>query len=141
MIMNEEDAINALSRAELLEMTTEIVSAYVSNNTTDTSAVPALIDSVYRTLAGQSEAVAASSDPGSPAVAVKRSVKEDHIVCLDCGRKLKTLKRHLRSEHDLSPADYRAKWSLPSDYPMVAPNYSKARSTFAKQIGLGRSGS
>ncbi len=136
--MNEEDAINALSRAELLEMTTEIVSAYVSNNNTDTSAVPALIDSVYCTLAGQSEAASPSSAPGSPAVSVKRSVKDDHIVCLDCGRKLKTLKRHLRSEHDMSPADYRAKWSLTSDYPMVAPDYSKARSTFAKQIGLGR---
>ena len=138
--MNEEDAINALSRAELLEMTTEIVSAYVSNNSTDSSMVPTLIDSVYRTLAGQSEAAAPSSDPGSPAVSIKRSVRDDHIVCLDCGRKLKTLKRHLRSEHDLSPADYRAKWSLASDYPMVAPNYSKARSNFAKQIGLGRTG-
>jgi predicted transcriptional regulator len=138
--MNEEDAMNVLSRAEILEMTTEIVSAYVSNNTADSSMVPILIDSVYNALAGQTETAAPSSNPGSPAVPIKRSVRDDYIVCLDCGRKLKTLKRHLRSEHNLSPAEYRDKWNLPSDYPMVAPNYSKARSNFAKQIGLGRTG-
>jgi predicted transcriptional regulator len=93
---------------------------------------------VHRALVSQGGIAADAAANAEPAVAIKKSVGTEHIVCLDCGRKLKTLKRHLRADHDLSPADYRAKWGLPADYPMVAPNYSKARSAFAKQIGLGR---
>ncbi|MDA0953018.1 MAG: MucR family transcriptional regulator [Proteobacteria bacterium] len=130
--MNEQVSVEELTLSEVLEMTTEIVSAFVSNNDVEASALPGLIESVHRALVAQGSLAAEA------AVAVKKSVSAEHIVCLDCGRKLKTLKRHLRADHDLSPADYRAKWGLPADYPMVAPSYSKARSAFAKQIGLGR---
>jgi predicted transcriptional regulator len=136
--MNDQDGAIELTLSEMLEMTTEIVSAYVSNNTVDSMALPGLIESVHRALVSQGGIAADAAANAEPAVAIKKSVGTEHIVCLDCGRKLKTLKRHLRADHDLSPADYRAKWGLPADYPMVAPNYSKARSAFAKQIGLGR---
>ena len=139
--MNDETSDVELTMSEVLEMTTEIVSAYVSNNTVESSGLPALIESVHYALLARSSGSAAPSASAEPAVAVKKSVAPDYIVCLDCGRKLKTLKRHLKADHDLSPATYRAKWGLPADYPMVAPNYSKARSAFAKQIGLGRTSS
>lgn len=138
--MNDQDAKIELTLGEMLEMTTEIVSAYVSNNTVDSMALPGLIESVHQALRSQGGIAAEAAANAEPAVAIKKSVGSEHIVCLECGRKLKTLKRHLRADHDLSPADYRAKWGLPADYPMVAPNYSKARSAFAKQIGLGRGG-
>ena len=136
--MDEQSGESGTTPSEMLEMTTEIVSAYVSNNMVDASALPGLIESVHRALVSQGSAATETAASAEPAVAVKKSVGAEHIVCLDCGRKLKTLKRHLRADHDLSPAEYRAKWGLPADYPMVAPNYSKARSAFAKQIGLGR---
>ncbi|MDA0220629.1 MAG: MucR family transcriptional regulator [Proteobacteria bacterium] len=136
--MNEQVSVEEMTLSEVLEMTTEIVSAFVSNNDVEASALPGLIESVHRALVAQGSLAAEAAASAEPAVAVKKSVSAEHIVCLDCGRKLKTLKRHLRADHDLSPADYRAKWGLPADYPMVAPSYSKARSAFAKQIGLGR---
>ena len=138
--MNDTASDVRLTQSEVLEMTTEIVSAYVSNNTVDAASLPRLIESVHGALTSQQGAGVAAAVTQEPAVAVKKSVGADRIVCLECGRKLKTLKRHLRADHDLSPAEYRSKWSLPADYPMVAPNYSKARSAFAKQIGLGRTG-
>ena len=136
--MQETTSDVDLTVGEILEMTAEIVSAYVSNNDVSAGSLPQLIESVHHALVARTvDAPAASSQ--EPAVAVKKSVANDHIVCLECGRKLKTLKRHLRADHGFSPSQYRAKWSLAAEYPMVAPNYSKARSAFAKQIGLGRS--
>ncbi len=138
--MNGDDAIDVLTRAELLEMTTEIVSAYVGNNATDASALAGLIQQVHATLARISGNGSAAPGPEAPAPAVpiEESVHPDYIVCLEDGRKLKVLKRYLRARHGMSPAEYRAKWGLPASYPMVAPNYSKARSDFARNIGLGR---
>jgi predicted transcriptional regulator len=121
----------------LLQLTAGIVSAHVSNNPVARDDLPALIVTVHRTLAGVGTAVA---EPvrAEPAVAVKKSVFADHIVCLDCGRSLSMLKRHLRTDHDLSPEAYRQKWGLPASYPMVAPDYAATRSSLAKSIGLGR---
>ena len=134
--MQESDKIAA---EELLRMTTEVAAAYVSNN-----AVPAIqLSDVIRTIHGSLTALnhpggSASQSPPTPAVPVKKSVTPDYIVCLEDGKKLKMLKRHLRSTYGLTPDEYRAKWGLPPDYPMVAPNYAKQRSAFAKKIGLGR---
>lgn len=136
--MNDETSDVDLTMSEVLEMTTEIVSAYVSNNTVEAAGLPGLIESVHHALLARTMGDSVQAASTEPAVAVKKSVTADHIVCLECGRKLKTLKRHLKADHDLSPSEYRTKWGLPADYPMVAPNYSKARSAFAKQIGLGR---
>jgi len=137
--MNEQNSGVDLTLGEVLEMTTEIVSAYVSNNSVEATALPGLIEQVHGALMARTVGAPMSVSASEPAVPVKKSIASDHIVCLECGRKLKTLKRHLRADHDLSPAEYRSKWGLPAEYPMVAPNYSKARSAFAKQIGLGRS--
>lgn len=128
-------------QSDLIEMTAGIVSAYVGNNVVATSDLPALIQQVHRALAavgGPAEADAATAK--EPAVPVKRSIAPDYLVCLEDGRKFKSLKRHLRTKYNLSPEDYRAKWGLPKDYPMVAPNYAKARSDLAKQMGLGQGG-
>ena len=125
---------------DVLKLATEIVAAYVSNNPVPVGDLPGMIRSVHSTLGGLSaprgEDAGASSR--SPAVNVKKSVTPDYIVCLEDGKKLKMLKRYLRSRYGLSPDAYRAKWGLPNDYPMVAPNYAAVRSAFAKQIGLGR---
>ena len=125
---------------ELLKLASEIVAAYVSNNTVPADALPDIIKNVHATLGGLSgqgapEPVIAQK----PAVAIKRSITPDYLVCLEDGKKLKMLKRYLRSRYKLSPDEYRAKWGLAADYPMVAPNYAARRSEFAKQIGLGRS--
>ena len=136
--MTEEMLEGEMSFGEFLEMTTEIISAFVSNNTVDAAALPGLIESVHNALASQGARAAEAAVHMEPAVAVRKSISQDHIVCLECGRKFKTLKRHLRADHALSPSHYRSKWGLPADYPMVAPSYSRARSAFAKQIGLGR---
>lgn len=131
--------INETAKANLLEMTTRIVAAYVGANQISMDAIPGLISSVQKALAG--EQTVASKDSGEklkPAVSVAKSVNDDFIVCLEDGKKLKMLKRYLRSNYGLSPEDYRKRWGLPADYPMVAPNYAKRRSDFAKQIGLGR---
>ena len=128
-------------KSEIIEMTTDIVAAYVGNNTVSTADLPALIQSVYRSLAGVlagGEAVEAT--PKEPAVPVKRSITPDSLICLEDGRKFKSLKRHLRTKYNMSPEDYRAKWGLAKDYPMVAPNYARARSDLAKQMGLGQGG-
>jgi predicted transcriptional regulator len=128
-------------RSEIIEMTADIVSAFVSNNSVPATEVPALIQSVHRALSGVSttpEVVEAA--PREPAVPVKKSVNPDFIVCLEDGRKFKSLKRHLRTKYNMSPEEYRSKWGLPKDYPMVAPNYAKARSDLAKQMGLGQGG-
>lgn len=125
---------------ELLKFASDIVAAYVSNNPIPVSEIPGMIKSVHATLGGL--AAATSSDTPTalkPAIAVKKSVTPEYIVCLEDGKKLKMLKRYLRSRYDLTPEEYRAKWGLPADYPMVAPNYAAQRSEFAKKIGLGRS--
>ena len=128
-------------KLDLLGMTTEIVSAYVGNNTVTSAELPALIQSIHRALAGVTQPLEALDlTPKEPAVPVKRSITPDFLICLEDGRKFKSLKRHLRTKYNLSPEDYRAKWGLPKDYPMVAPNYARARSDLAKQMGLGQGG-
>ncbi len=128
-------------KSEIIEMTTDIVAAYVGNNAVSVAELPGLIQSVHRSLTSVmagSEAVEAA--PREPAVPVKRSITPDFLVCLEDGRKFKSLKRHLRTKYNMSPEDYRAKWGLAKDYPMVAPNYARARSDLAKQMGLGQGG-
>jgi predicted transcriptional regulator len=128
-------------KAEIIEMTTDIVSAYVGNNTVVAGDLPALIQSVHKALSNVSSGPEAVEAPvKEPAVPVKKSITPEFLVCLEDGRKFKSLKRHLRTTYNMSPEDYRAKWSLPKDYPMVAPNYARARSDLAKQMGLGQGG-
>ena len=124
----------------VVELTAEIVAAYVANNPVAQSDLPKLIGEVYRSLSGATDVAEQKADEVElkPAVPVRKSVTADHIVCLEDGKKFKSIKRHLRTHHDLSPEQYRDKWSLPSDYPMVAPNYAQARSNLAKKIGLGQ---
>lgn len=123
----------------LVETTAKIVTAYVANNRMMAADLPALITAVYQTVAGvNGGGVAPAGDPPKPVVAVKRSVTDDYIICLEDGKKFKSLKRHLRTSYGLSPEQYRSKWGLPADYPMVAPNYAAQRSKLAKAIGLGR---
>jgi predicted transcriptional regulator len=122
-----------------IELSADIVSAYVSNNSVPASELPALLSSVYSALTKTGQAQ--SQEPQvelTPAVPVKKSVTADAIVCLEDGKKFKSLKRHLRTTYDMTPEQYRAKWGLPADYPMVAPNYAKARSELAKTMGLGQ---
>ena len=123
---------------DILRMTAEVVAAYVRNNPLPTAELSSIINTVHESLAALNGSAALKAEPQRPAVLVRRSVQPDHIVCLEDGKKLKMLKRHLRTTYGLSPEEYRAKWGLPPDYPMVAPNYAKQRSEFAKQIGLGR---
>ena len=124
---------------DLLRMSVEIVSAYVSNNSIAATQVPDVINTVYGALNSiNSQTVFERSASQKPAVSVRRSVNPAYIICLEDGKKLKMLKRHLRAAYGMSPDEYRAKWGLPSDYPMVAPNYALQRSAFAKKIGLGR---
>jgi predicted transcriptional regulator len=123
-------------QSDVLGLTAQIVSAHVSNNSVTPDALPALIQDVYRTLAGVGREPPQPDKP-QPAVPVKKSVFPDHIVCLEDGKKLKMLKRHLKTAYNMSPEQYRERWGLPSDYPMVAPNYASHRSSLAKKIGLG----
>src|SRR6266567_3318447 len=124
---------------ELLRMTADVVSAYVSNNTLATGQLADVIQAVYNSLRGlEGQAAEPPPEPLKPAVSIRKSITPDYIVCLEDGKKLKMLKRHLRSTYNLTPDEYRAKWSLPPDYPMVAPKYAEQRSEFAKKIGLGR---
>ena len=128
-------------KAEVIEMTTDIVSAYVGNNTVTASDLPGLIQSVHNALMGVTTGVVElEAAPKEPAVSVKKSITPDFLVCLEDGRKFKSLKRHLRTKYNMSPEEYRAKWALPKDYPMVAPSYAAARSNLAKQMGLGQGG-
>jgi len=135
-----DEAAAVISRQNLLRMATDIVAAYVGQNQVTAADIPDLIQNVYGALGG----VVHESDQSQmtaprPAVPVRRSVTPDFIICLEDGRKLKMLKRHLRTTFNMTPEEYRSRWNLPSDYPMVAPNYAKRRSEFAKKIGLGRS--
>ena len=121
----------------LITLTSDIVAAHVSNNSVGVDELPALIKNVYGALSGLGVAPQEEVKP-EPAVSVRASVKPDHLVCLEDGKKMKMLKRHLMTDHGLTPAEYRARWGLPADYPMVAPDYAEKRRTLAKQIGLGR---
>ena len=125
------------NRSELLELTSEIVAAHVSNNTLAVNDLPQLIKDVYFTLANVDENQGIP-ERLNPPVSIKKSVTPDYIVCLEDGKKLKMLKRHLKTAYNMTPEEYRQRWSLPLDYPMVAPNYAKHRSDLAKEIGLGR---
>jgi len=126
---------------DILKLVTEIVAAYVSKNPVDAKDLPGIIRNVHATLGGIGGAapVKGGATPRPPAVPVKKSVQDDYIVCLEDGKKLKMLKRYLRARYKMSPDEYRARWNLPPDYPMVAPNYAARRSEFAKKIGLGKS--
>ncbi len=125
-------------QGDVLRMAVDIVSAYVANNTVPAGQVPEVINMVYNSLTTLDGGAGATAVPAKPAISVRRSVTPEYIVCLEDGKKLKMLKRHLRAAYDMSPEEYRAKWGLPADYPMVAPNYAAQRSAFAKKIGLGR---
>jgi predicted transcriptional regulator len=127
-----------LSSETLIALTSDIVSAHVGNNDVAVADVPTLITNVYAALAGLGEAPVAEEARPQPAVAIRSSVKPDYIVCLEDGKKLKMLKRYLRTNYDMSPEEYRARWGLPADYPMVAPAYAEKRRDLAKTIGLGR---
>ena len=128
-------------KLDMIEMTAEIVAAYVEKNAISVTDLPGLIQSVHKALVSVSSGGdAVEAPPKEPAVPVRRSITPEHLVCLEDGRKFKSLKRHLRTKYNLSPEDYRAKWGLAKDYPMVAPNYAKARSELAKQMGLGQGG-
>jgi predicted transcriptional regulator len=126
-----------ISDEDMLRMTADVVSAYVGNNALAPQQIPDVIKTVYGSLTNLSEERKLNEAP-KPAVPVRRSVTPEYIICLEDGKKLKMLKRHLRTNYNMSPEEYRAKWSLPADYPMVAPNYARQRSEFAKRIGLGR---
>ena len=122
-----------------IHLTADIVSAYVSNNSVASAEIPNLIGQVYSALLRVSSGQATTpSEPLKPAVPVKRSITAEHIVCLEDGKKFKSLKRHLRTQYEMTPEQYREKWGLPPDYPMVAPNYAAARSQLAKEMGLGQ---
>lgn len=131
-----------MSEAKLTELAADIISGYVAANKVDAAALPDLIKTTYAALKSISETGASVPVPEKlpPAVAVKKSITHEFLICLDCGKKQKSLKRHLRTAHDLSPEDYKAKWGLEKNYPMVAPAYAQARSDLAKQMGLGQGG-
>jgi len=127
-----------LEHGELLSLTADVVSAHVSNNAVPNTELPGLIETVFYTLSGLGVPEPEPEVELKPAVPIKRSITPDYLICLEDGRKFKSLKRHLRTKFDMSPEDYRRKWRLPADYPMVAPNYAKARSALAKEMGLGQ---
>ncbi len=127
-------------QSELIEVTASLVAAYVGGNSIAAADVPALIRSVHKALASVGGASEIAAEAKEPAVSIRRSITPDYLICLEDGRKFKSLKRHLRTKYDLSPEQYRARWDLPKDYPMVAPNYAQARSDLAKQMGLGQGG-
>ncbi|MAT35567.1 MAG: transcriptional regulator [Ponticaulis sp.] len=137
--MNPEDVNSSLEADEIMRMTTDIVASFVANNPVPTDSLPDLITSVHKTVTNLAarESVQLNERP-KPAVPISRSITDDHIICLEDGKKLKMLKRYLRSHYGMTPEEYRKRWSLPADYPMVAPSYTKKRSDFAKKIGLGK---
>ena len=122
----------------LITLTSDIVAAHVSNNDVAVTDLPGLITNVYHALANLGETPVVEEAKPQPAVAIRNSIKPDYIVCLEDGKKLKMLKRHLMTHYNMTPDDYRARWNLPADYPMVAPNYAEKRRELAKKIGLGR---
>ena len=131
-------AEHAVDHSELLALTSDIVAAHVSNNSVASADLPALIQSVFSTLSVLGAEEAEPEVELKPAVPIKRSVTDDHVICLEDGKKMKMLKRHLMTDHGLTPDEYRAKWGLSHEYPMVAPNYALKRRELAKKIGLGR---
>jgi len=133
--MSEENQKN-----DLLALTGQIVSAHVSHNTVAMSDVPQFIEQVYRTLSSVGEEAEVVEERPQPAVPIKKSITPDYLICLEDGKKMKMLKRHLATAYGMTPDEYRERWGLPSDYPMVAPNYAKQRSKLAKEIGLGTRG-
>ena len=129
------------TKAELVELTAEIVAAYVGNNPVSSTDLSNVINDVHKALTSAvSDAEKPEKPELKPAIAVRRSVTPDYIICLEDGKRFKSLKRHLRTHYNLSPDEYREKWGLPRDYPMVAPNYAEARSKLAKKMGLGQKG-
>lgn len=128
------------NEADFIDLTADIVSAYVSNNSVPVSDLPSLISDVYAALGRVSagDAPVVPVEAPKPAIPVKKSITADYLICLEDGKKFKSLKRHLRTQYNMSPDQYRDKWNLPSDYPMVAPNYAEARSQLAKKMGLGQ---
>lgn len=137
MSENEQATIAADDAEMLITLTSDIVSAHVANNNVDVDALPALIENVYGALSGLGKSTAAEAPP-EPAVSVRASVKSDHLVCLEDGKKMTMLKRHLMTDHGMTPDKYRERWNLSADYPMVAPDYAEKRRELAKKIGLGR---
>ncbi len=138
--MSEENIIKP-SEDEALHLAVEIVSAYVSNNKIPSEDLGSFIESVHKTLANIAQQdLTSESETPKPAVSVRKSVTPDYLICLEDGKKLKMLKRYLRTNYGMTPEEYRLKWNLDPDYPMVAPNYAAQRSAFAKKIGLGRTG-
>jgi len=134
-----EAAAPKVAEEELLRMTADVVAAYVSNNALPTAQLAEVINSVYNSLKSlEGQSTEPPQEPLKPAVPIRKSVTPDFLICLEDGKKLKMLKRHLRSTYNMTPDEYRAKWGLPIEYPMVAPNYAEQRSEFAKKIGLGR---
>lgn len=132
---------NGDASQQLMELAADIVAAYVSHNQVPVAEVPAMLKSVHASLAGLTSGVTIEVNTNTkPAVPIKKSVADDHIICLEDGKRLTMLKRYLRSHYNMTPEQYRAKWNLPPDYPMVAPAYARKRSDFAKQIGLGKGG-
>ena len=133
-----EDKQEQVSRDEILRMTVDIVASYIAENKTSTRRIPEVINEVFDSLNSLTDVLGApASESLNPAVPIRKSVTPDFIICLEDGKQLKMLKRHLRTAYNLTPMEYRAKWNLPSDYPMVASNYAKQRSEFAKKVGLG----
>lgn len=135
--MSNESKAAESADPEIMRMTAQVVAAYVGQNALPAAQIPDVINTVHSALVTLRDQDQPEETP-TPAVSVRKSVTPDYLVCLEDGRKLKMLKRHLRTTYDMTPDEYRAKWGLPSDYPMVAPNYAKQRSEFAKRIGLGR---
>ncbi len=129
-----------MSTNETLHLATDIVAAFVSNNNMTADKLPGLLQEVHDAVRALALGGTASAGSQQPAVPIKKSVTNDYVICLEDGKKLKMLKRYLRTQYGMSPEDYRRKWNLPADYPMVAPNYAKRRSDFAKEIGLGKAG-
>ena len=132
------DSLQSDMGETLITLTSDIVAAHVSNNSVSVDDIPALITNVYGALAGLGQVVPAPEVRPEPAVSIRSSIKPDYVVCLEDGKKLKMLKRHLMTHYNLTPDQYRARWGLPADYPMVAPNYAEKRRELAKKIGLGR---
>jgi predicted transcriptional regulator len=126
--------------SEFIELTADIISAYVGNNSVSVADLPALIRTTFIALSGAESPAPPVDEAKAPAVSIKKSITDDFLICLEDGRKFKSLKRHLRTKYGLSPEDYRTKWGLPKTYPMVAPAYAAARSNLAKQMGLGQGG-
>ena len=136
--MIEPTTTAKISDEDLLRMTADVVAAYVSNNALPTQQLAEIIGTVYSSLRSLDGHPDAKQDPLKPAVPIRKSITAEYLICLEDGKKLKMLKRHLRSTYGMTPDDYRVKWGLSADYPMVAPNYAAQRSAFAKKIGLGR---